>query len=131
MAMALRNNAQDEMEKIADLDVALWLPSAGSSPPHPLALFSHGYAGCNIQSAYIMRAFADNGYLVAAPNHADNQCGQPLNRRVLVEFIDKNPPASWTDDTFTDRRDELCRLRAALWEHLKFGPLIERKKTAL
>jgi predicted dienelactone hydrolase len=74
MARAEAPNAPDRMVQVSGLDVAVWLPSSGSGP-HPFVLFSHGFGGCKTQSSYLMRALAQRGILVAAPDHKDNQCG--------------------------------------------------------
>src|SRR5687768_1799078 len=58
----------DRTEQIAGRETVIWLPP-GTDGPHPLVLFSHGAGGCNTQSAFLMRALAQDGMLVAAPNH--------------------------------------------------------------
>ncbi|MEJ0071407.1 MAG: hypothetical protein WDO24_24685 [Pseudomonadota bacterium] len=47
-----------ELTTIAGLTVAVWMPPDATPRPLPVILFSHGYRGCNIQSAFLMRALA-------------------------------------------------------------------------
>jgi dienelactone hydrolase len=61
-----------------------------------------------------MRALADAGYLVAAPNHRDATCGaDPAGwfDRPEQRF---GRPVDWTEATFRDRADDLRALIAAL-----------------
>jgi predicted dienelactone hydrolase len=37
--------------------------------PHPLAAFSHGFAGIRFQSAFLMEHLASRGWVVVAPDH--------------------------------------------------------------
>src|SRR5262249_56455335 len=47
-------------------------PDAPVAPgSHPLILFSHGFLGAADQTIFLMEAFARDGYIVAAVNHAD------------------------------------------------------------
>jgi len=43
-------------------------PQAGQ---HPLIVFSHGLGMCSFQSVFLMEFLAENGYIVAAPDHDD------------------------------------------------------------
>jgi dienelactone hydrolase len=113
VARAQATNAPNKIEKIAGLDVALWLPVTGSGP-YPLVLFSHGFGGCKTQSSYLMRALAQNGIMVAAPDHSDNRCGEPLSLALPPIF---GSPESWSDATFADRRGDLNALRSGLLTH--------------
>lgn len=108
--------------------VDLWLPSTGA-PPFPLVLFSHGVSGCRYQSAYLMAALAQAGMVVAAPDHADQRCGQKLTLASLPpEFVE---PHLWNDAKYAGRRDQLRELRSALLAEPKVGPLIDPTKLAL
>jgi dienelactone hydrolase len=40
--------------------------------PYPLVVYSHGYSGCSIASAYLCEALAAAGFVVAAPDHSDD-----------------------------------------------------------
>jgi predicted dienelactone hydrolase len=65
--------------------------------PYPLIVFSHGFAGCGVQSTYITQYLAAKGYIVAAPDHEDASfCGIKGKR--------KKPPRndreqSWFEST--------------------------------
>ncbi|MBN2224633.1 MAG: hypothetical protein JW765_08170 [Deltaproteobacteria bacterium] len=43
-----------------------------SGGPYPLVVYSHGYAGCSVSSAYLCEALAAAGFVVAAPDHSDD-----------------------------------------------------------
>lgn len=48
------------------LTTLMWYPPAGSGP-WPLVVFGHGFAGTPVVYRRLLRAWADAGYLVAAP----------------------------------------------------------------
>lgn len=102
----------DQVDQIAGLEVALWLPSAASTGPQALVLFSHGFGGCKTQSDFLMRALADNGMIVAAPDHRDNRCsdGQPPTT-LPPDLVN---PQNWSPTFYEGRRDDMQRLRAEL-----------------
>jgi predicted dienelactone hydrolase len=85
-----------------------------SCPRMPLVLFSHGWGGCALQSIFLTEELARNGYVVAAPDHADATCAigadtLDLGRlRIDSSFFD---PASWSDRSQVGR---LHDLRAAI-----------------
>lgn len=95
-------------------DVAVWKP-AGPAPKggYPVMLFSHGYTGCNTQSTFLMRALAQAGYLVLAPNHRDATCGSARDSWYPGKMIDERPQEpfrdaqQWSDATYRDRRDDI------------------------
>ena len=99
---AAATNPPDEEINIAGLDVAIWRPPAGGEP-YPLVLFSHGVSSCKDQSSYLMEALAEHGFLVAAPDHADNKCP-------IVQMPTSVPPGFFADPSpgfYVDRRDDL------------------------
>lgn len=87
---------------------------AAPCPRMPLLLFSHGWGGCALQSIFLTEELARNGYVVAAPDHADAACAigadtLDLGRlRIDSSFFD---PASWSDRSQVGR---LHDLRAAI-----------------
>jgi dienelactone hydrolase len=108
--------------------VDLWWPPTGS-PPFPLVLFSHGVSGCRNQSVYLMAALAKAGMIVAAPNHADQRCGEKLTIESLPpEF---SVPDRWKDEKYAGRRDQLRNLRSTLLADAKLGPQVDSSKLAL
>lgn len=81
--------------------------AAALGQPSPLILFSHGFLGAADQSIFLTEELARQGYIVAAPNHADG----------LLEKRDKPLPApnfgqpeKWDDQKYRDRRDDLVAL---------------------
>lgn len=120
-AKAQTANGPDLTDKVGTLEVAFWLPSPGSDPA-PLVLFSHGFHGCNTQSKYLMRALAQNGFVVAAPNHQDNRCGQPPLPLDLSDLSEK---------TLESRRDDMHKLRTEVLGHEHVGGRIDQAKVML
>ncbi len=47
------------------------MPDTGDGP-YPVVIYSHGYSGCSIASAYLCEALAGAGFVVAAPDHSDD-----------------------------------------------------------
>jgi len=98
---------------------------------YPLVVFSHGFGGCGVQSAFFTEELARAGYIVVAPDHNDALCkvDQPLRgnflRRGKERFV---TPGKWTDATYRDRADDI---RLALDEILRdprFGPSIDASR---
>jgi alpha-beta hydrolase superfamily lysophospholipase len=122
-ARAQVTNEPDEVVKIDGLDVALWRPPASRGPKH-LVLFSHGVLGCKTQSGYLMRKLAQEGFLVAAPDHRDNRCNRSIIFAVpRIARLFRNPH-TWTDDTYRDRRDDLYKLRDGLLADPTYAALL-------
>src|SRR3954463_16650942 len=95
-----------ETRTIGGHKVDLWLPPAGAGAgPRPLVLFSHGVSGCRDQSAYLMVALAGAGRVVAAPDHDDERCGQPLTPDSLPLNI--AGPDLFQDSVYAGRREQL------------------------
>ncbi|MBI2598259.1 MAG: alpha/beta hydrolase [Candidatus Diapherotrites archaeon] len=114
------------------LAVAVWYPSAGAETTHryvplvtagkvalqgkmqegakfPLVIFSHGYGGCAVQSVFFTEALARNGYIVAAPDHADAKCSSAGKGIQLTEFDLSifGEPEKFDDTTFADRKEDV------------------------
>lgn len=80
--------------------------------PFPLIVFSHGYGGCGIQSAFFTEALAQEGYVVAAPDHQDAAfCSIiPDNRSGInqeYDLLQFTEPELITDTSYLDRRDDV------------------------
>lgn len=117
----------DRIEHFAGRDVAVWLPP-DTGGPHPLVLFSHGVRGCSTQSAFLMRALAQDGMLVAAPDHEDkgDDCpDEPPELKDLPPDYLMNP-ANWQH-----RHDHLQQLWAALQTDPDYAGLIDPGRVAL
>jgi predicted dienelactone hydrolase len=111
--------------------VTLWYPTTGQEQPydylglkgfatpdgplapgaHPVILFSHGYRGVSSQTIFLMEAFAREGYIVAAVDHADALTEKQAKPTDIGMFFDVK---SWNETKFRDRRDDLV----ALLDHL-------------
>jgi len=124
---------------VAGRDVAVWKP-AGPAPSrgYPLILFSHGYTGCNTQSAFLMRALAQAGYLVLAPNHKDATCGSARDTWYPGKMLAERPQEpfrdaqQWSDATYRDRREDIEGvLDAVLHEHPFQGVPIDSSRVGI
>lgn len=113
-----------EAIQIAGLKVSVWRP-AGRAPA-PLVIFSHGFHGSSTQSTFLMKALADHGYLVFAPNHKDAGMGKTVKPE--AGFGDA---AAWSDATYRDRADDIRSLLKALKSDSKWSSLIDWSEVAL
>jgi predicted dienelactone hydrolase len=137
--------------------VAVWYPTSGAAKEYhyvprfsgqlakdgpvttacgeaaPLVVFSHGDLGCGIQSMSLTEELARNGYVVAAPDHADaaichTEAGphvaQPAQPNILA-------PEAWDDTSRVDRRRDVEEVIATLLEDAEFGPAIDAQKIGL
>lgn len=107
-----------EAVEMAGRRVWVWRPATPG--PHPLVIFSHGLLSSGLQSRFLMRALAELGYLVLAPDHRDAlRPDEKLGR-----------PDTWTDATYRDRaadvRAVLDFVRAEPW-----AKRIDRSRIAL
>jgi dienelactone hydrolase len=122
---------EPKIERLADLDVAVWWPTDGAAP-YPLVLFSHGAGGCNMQSSYLMRALAENGMLVAAPDHIDKSAKCPADKPEGSDLpADLLQVGKWGPTFHDDRGANLQRLRDALEEDSDYSGLIDTTRVAL
>lgn len=74
---------------------------------HPLLLFSHGFLGTSDQSIFLTEACARAGYIVAAMNHADSLGTRQRGKQEPPKFGEF---ATWTDDKYRDRQEDLTAL---------------------
>jgi predicted dienelactone hydrolase len=111
--------------KILGRDVAIWKPM-GQEPKNgfPVIVFSHGYSGCNTQSAFLNEALAEAGYLVLAPNHQDAGCGAASNispsgllRRQQAPFHDAH---QWNEGSYIHRREDITAVLDAVLREKTF-----------
>lgn len=94
----------------------------------PLVVFSHGDLGCGLQSLPFTEELAREGYIVAAPDHADaflchiipgpSTAPRPQQPNFLK-------PETWDDRTFAVRRGDLEAVIDALLRDREFGPVID------
>ena len=117
---------------IAGLDVIVWQPVkkpvsvSTETSPAPLVIFSHGFRGVNNQSIFLMKALADSGYLVIAPNHEDALANGIAKKRIRF-----GRPDSWTEETYKDREQDIKRLTGALHNDSTWSSKIDWTKFAL
>ena len=95
--------------------------------PFPLVLFSHGLAGCGTQTLFFTEELARQGYVVAAPDHEDAGCSVDGDGALEIKPPEGNlfDPASWTDETYVGRRDDLQILLQQVLASEKFGPIVD------
>jgi predicted dienelactone hydrolase len=117
-------------ERIAHLEVSIWLPGPGYPPPWPLIIFSHGFHGCSTQSVFLMEALAADGYAVFAPNHRDFACGE-LSLWFGRPQVPFRRPRDWSDQTYADRKDDIEKLIAALGASREFSSKLDWKRIGL
>ena len=118
--------ANEEAARIGGVDAVVWhAPAAGAQP---VVLFSHAMHMCPTQSRYLMHAFADAGYLVIAPRHADSNC--TLSLPEMSRFGWK-PSIMWSDSDFRDRADDIRRIVTALPADARFGGQADTSRLAL
>jgi predicted dienelactone hydrolase len=118
-----------ETATVAGHAVAVWMPPPATPRPMPLIVFSHGFRGCNTQSSFLMRALAEKGYVVVAPNHRDASCGRLSLARGPEERFGR--PNAWTDHTYEDRRTDLAQVIDALTREVPWKDLIDAKRIGL
>lgn len=145
LAQPLRNRIKEQLQRraqsenrdykscacqkttIAGINCAIWSPQPGTSP-HPLVIFSHGLHGINTQSVFLMKALAEAGYLVIAPNHKDAMNG---GHGLSKPQVDLRSAAKWNDSTYADRRDDIKKIIAELHRSAGWDAQIDWTKLVL
>jgi predicted dienelactone hydrolase len=108
-SIAAETSSASQKIEVAGLEVAAWLPKPDAPGPWPIIIFSHGFHGCSTQSTFLMKALADTGYAVFAPNHQDAACRKlrAWLKRPAASFQD---PRDWSEATYADRAHDLEQL---------------------
>ncbi|QND52360.1 hypothetical protein HB779_10895 [Phyllobacterium sp. 628] len=106
--------AKDSEQVIGGVHVHVWEPDQRQTPKQPVIFFSHGFHGCSTQSKFLMRAFADAGYIVFAPNHHDATCNNGDQKIWDKPQVSLRKPYKWTEATHRNRADDFKKLIAAL-----------------
>jgi uncharacterized protein (TIGR03437 family) len=112
--------------------VALNAAPAACGRTFPLVVFSHGYGGCGTQSVFVTEQLARAGYLVAAPDHADARCSVDGSAGT-PEDLSQAPfgdPASWTDQTYINRKNDIASVITNMLASAEFGPIIDPARIA-
>ncbi len=116
---------------LAGLKVTEWSPDNAPRGRLPIVILSHGFHGCATQSRFLVEALASAGYLVFAPNHRDAACDggeSSWHERSEVPFV---KPATWTDDSYRDRANDIRRLIEALRSDPEFKQQIDWSRLGL
>jgi predicted dienelactone hydrolase len=146
--------------QIENRSVAVWYPTSGQASRYsynakfsgllakdapvttacgqraPLVVFSHGFSGCGIQSVSFTEQLARNGYVVAAPDHADAAiCHIVASQRGAKHAMPSQPrildPASWNETSRIDRRQDIEAVIDYLQKDREFGPAIDPEEIGL
>jgi uncharacterized protein (TIGR03437 family) len=99
----------------------------------PLVIFSHGYAGCGLQSVFFTEQLARHGYIVAAPDHQDaSVCSVDgtgsFNFGLALSSLAFLNPGGWTDTAYADRKNDVEQLINALVSGTPFGAIIDANR---
>lgn len=109
---------------VAGLQVACWTPK---TTPAPLVIFSHGFRGSNKQSAVTMKALADAGYYVIAPNHQDSMA-RSIGTKPQAPFAKVK---KWDENTYKDRGDDIRKLLETIKNDPRWQQKVDFSKVAL
>ena len=116
---------------VGALEVSAWIPSADTPGPWPVVIFSHGFHGCSTQSTFLMKALAEDGYAIFAPNHNDAACRNMRKWFSRPEARFGNPP-NWSDKTYEDRKNDIESVIDALSKDPRYdGPKYDWQHLAL
>ena len=98
----------------------------------PLVVFSHGFAGCGIQSIFITEQLARHGYVVAAPDHKDALCSVDGSGSTFVPSNEPSllDPAHWTDTSYADRRTDISNVITGMLGSPDLGSHIDPNRIA-
>jgi len=115
--------------KLAGLNVAVWKPAAEEkNAKAPIVIFSHGFGGSSTQVKFLMRAMAEHGYLVVAPDHADARGSKSTFGRPEISF---HRAQEWSDSTYRARHDDIVKIIEALHNDPTWDNQIDWSKLAL
>lgn len=116
LGLALPALATEREVILAGRKVYEWPPAQQIYEKAPIVVFSHGFRGCGTQSRFLMEVFANKGFWVFAPNHADANCG--LNREERLKLPEEEArfrkPSTWSADTYAGRKEDIIAVLDAL-----------------
>lgn len=139
LAMFLAMPASVKAADTVAPNVEIWLPPdfREKDGPWPLLVFSHSFGGCAVQSVFLTKHLAEQGYIVAAPDHDD---ARPCNgsfsgalrrqRPVMPEQPFRHAQV-WSDETDRDRRDDVLFTVKSLLDDPQYGPYIDKDRMGL
>lgn len=119
--------SEARMANIAGLKVAIWSPQYEHGAM-PLVVFSHGFSGINIQSAPLMKALANAGYLVLAPNHKDAFTNRGNIGKLQAPL---SKPGEWNERAFKNRGEDIKKLLLALQNDSTWKNKVDWSRVAL
>lgn len=110
--------------------------SLACGKPAPLVVFSHGDLGCGLQSVALTEELARNGYVVAAPDHADaalchtnessvSRDGHQLTQPPILD------PSAWNAASRIDRRRDVEAVIDGLLADREFQRVIDERHIGL
>lgn len=114
---------------ISGRNVAVWEAIGSSHTKTPVLIFSHGYKGCNIQSASIMEEISKSGFTIFAPNHFDASCNQDKSKS--SEKPEFGKPDKWNESKYKDRRDDIVAVIDGLKADPKWSTKLDFSKLSL
>jgi len=106
--------ASERTLELAGVRTTVWEPDTAVTEGLPVIIFSHGFHGCSTQSRFLMRAFAEAGYLVLAPNHRDAICNAGSGSWLQRPTQSFARPDQWTDANYRDRARDIEGIIRAL-----------------
>lgn len=121
----------EETISLGGLRVTVWSRAQTPAGRRPVVLFSHGFHGCSTQSRFLMEAFASEGFLVFAPNHADATCNGGGGRWSDPPEQPFGDPRLWNDSTFRDRAQDFERVIQAIRTDARFRDRADLSRLAL
>jgi predicted dienelactone hydrolase len=114
---------------ISGRNVAVWEASHSGPGKIPVIIFSHGYKGCNVQSASLMEEISKSGFTIFAPNHLDASCNSDKSKK--IEKPEFGKPDKWSEDKYKDRRDDIVSVIEGLKADPKWASQLDFSKLAL
>ena len=114
LVMAAPLASASETLDLGGLKVEYWAAEQAKDKP-PVIIFSHGFGGCAVQSSFLMKMLAAEGYAVFAPDHADASCNKEGRGTGGGEPVAPfGQPKKWSEDTYRSRGDDVRRLLTVL-----------------
>jgi predicted dienelactone hydrolase len=130
-ALAKPAQVEGQPVKLAGLNAVVWISPEAPPGKLPVIVFSHGFHGCATQSKFLMRAFAQAGYLVVAPNHRDATCEGGAASWLEKSALPFQDAAQWDDTSYRDRRDDIAHLIDALPADERFRDRVDMTRLGL
>lgn len=129
-------------EKMRQPNVEIWLPPQfqASEEAWPILVFSHGFGECARQSSFLTSYLADQGYIVVAPSHRDENCrggfgGGALSsmRSAEKDWPERSfkKPEAWNDKTESDRKEDVLFAVSSMLDDRQYAKYVDTKRMGL